>query len=169
MWAVSTSFLDALSSPVHSIRIRAQVLDTECNVVAGGEFYEANMKRTEIQNIIVDGNVDLDIERGPRRKFQMQLLNKEAEFSPTSDWAGMFYVDRLIRLWRGIQLGTETEWVPIGTFMVDDADVIVERNMSMVVLSGQDLWKKLNKSELARAKSFPVGTNANRDRRSRPV
>jgi hypothetical protein len=160
MWDISGAFRQALLSPVHTVAIRAQVLDTDYNVVEGGEFYSTGTERY-IQNYIVDGTVDVDGSRGTRRTFTLQLLNPDAEFSPGSDWAGLFYVNRLIRIWRGVDYGSSEEWVPLGTFFIDSADIVVERNMSMVPLAGSDGWKKLVKAQFGTAISYPAGTDIN--------
>lgn len=156
MWPISASFASALRSPVHTFRVTMQVLDTDFNIVR--EFTDTGDADAP-DNYLVDGSVDLDISRGARRAFTASLLNPEGIFSPGSDWGGLFYVNRLIRFYRGISYGTSSELVPIGTFMIDHADVVVERNMSMVVLTGQDLWKKVAKSQWDHPKSWAAGTD----------
>lgn len=166
--------------------IKAEVLDTDFNVVVGGVFHDTgrpgvsvpgltedsplwnpatmgNRRSGVIQPWIVDGSMDLDITRGSRRQMTMTLLNPEAEFTPGSDWGGLFYVNRMIRLYRGIVLDTEneTEFAPIGTFMLDSADVVAERNMSLVVLSGSDLWKKLAKAQFGHPTKFGANMHIN--------
>ena len=154
MWKVSPAFEAALRAPVHTIRVRIDVLDTDLNVIEGGSL-------TPTQNI-VDGGVDVDVTRANRRTFQMNLLNNEGEFSPGTDLSGLFYVDRVVRLWRGVWHGDGAEeLVPLGTFMVDKADVTVERNMSVVTMSGQDRWKKLAKSQFTAPTSYAAGTPLN--------
>lgn len=154
MWPISARFKESLDAPVHSFRVVMQVLDTDFNTVR--EFTDAG-DTDNPTNFLVDGSVDLDITRGTRRNFTVNLLNPDGEFSPDSEWAGLFYVNRLIRLWRGVYYGDSEELVPIGTFMIDHADTVVERNMSMVVLSGSDLWKKFSKSMFAKPKSWAAG------------
>ena len=155
MWPISARFASQLKAPVHSFRVKMQVLDTDFNVVR--EFTDTGALDTP-DNYLVDGSVDLDITRATRRTFTASLLNPDGQFSPGSDWAGLFYVNRLVRFYRGVSYGVDSELVPIGTFMIDHADVIVERNMSMVVLSGSDLWKKLAKSSFtAVSRSWDAG------------
>lgn len=182
MWNISPAFRDAIRSPVHTMTVKAQVLDTNFNVVVGGTFYDTgrtdgllvpgiaeddprwdsalmgNRRAGFIQNYIVDGSVDVDIARGTRRTMNLSLMNPEAEFTPKSDWGGFFYVNRMVRLWRGILLNGEEELVPIGTFMIDTADVVAERNMSLVVLTGSDLFKMVNKAKFGTPKKWAAGT-----------
>lgn len=171
MWNISPAFRAAIRSPVHTMTVKAQVLDTSFNVVVGGTFYDTgrtdgllvpgiseddprwnpaimgNQRAGIIQSYIVDGAVDVDIARGTRRTMNLSVMNPDAEFTPRSDWGGLFYVNRLVRLWRGVVINGEEELVPIGTFMIDASDVIAERNMSLVVLTGSDLWKMVNKTK----------------------
>lgn len=135
------------------------VLDTNFNPVY--EFLDSGVKSNDATRTMVDGSVDVDVTRQTRRTFTASVLNPDSIWSPRSDWGGLFYVNRLIRLYRGIDFGSATEMVPVGTFMIDNADVAVERNMSMVVLSGSDLWKKLSKSMFPRAKTWAEGTAIN--------
>lgn len=139
------------------------VLDTDFKIVA--KFQDIGATRGQAEDILVDGNVDVDVTRLTRRTFTANVLNPEGVWSPGSDWGGLFYVNRLIRLWRGIDFGgdgnEQAELVPIGTFMIDSADVEVERSMSIVTLSGSDLWKKFGKSAFKYARSWAAGTNIN--------
>lgn len=159
MQPISQNFISALQSPVHTFRVHMQVLDTDFNVI--GEFHDIGDPHEEPNDTIVDGNVDVDTTRLTRRTFTANLLNDDAVWTPGSDWSGTFYVNRLIRLFRGMDYGDDSELVPIGTFMIDHADVTVERNMSIIVLSGSDLWKKFGKSGFGHATTWNIGTNIN--------
>jgi len=135
------------------------VLDTNFNPVY--EFVDAGYQTNDTTSIMVDGSVDADVTRLTRRTFNATVLNPDGIWSPRSDWGGLFYVNRLVQLYRGIDFGDASELVPIGTFMIDHADVAVERNMSVVVLSGSDLWKKFGKSMFPRNKEWAAGTSIN--------
>jgi len=161
VYAVTPSFITALQSPGHAMRVKMQVLDTDYNVIESGEFHDiANGEAAT--DILVDGNVDVDTTRLTRRTFTTNLLNPAGVWSPGSEWGGTFYVNRLIRLWRGIEYGPgAVEYAPVGTFLIDHADIAVERGMSLVVLTGSDLWKKFTKSTFSRNKSWAAGTSIN--------
>jgi hypothetical protein len=165
MWRVSTQFKEELRKDSHTVAFMAQVLDSYMRPVIGGTIYDPlTAKRvgtSQFENIIVDGSVDIDVDSDIQRSFTMTILNSNAEFSPDSQWAGLFYVNRIIRIWRGLVINGEPEWVPIGTFMIDHADVIVDRNISTVVLSGSDLWKKFAKSQFSTPGSFAADTTYN--------
>jgi hypothetical protein len=57
--------------------------------------------------------------------------------------------------------GQTTVYAPIGTFMVDVVDVMVERNMSVVNMTLSDMWKKNTKSQVLTEKTYDVGTHVN--------
>lgn len=135
------------------------VLDTDFRVVI--QFKDIGAASGDTTDILIDGNVDVDVTRLTRRTFTANVLNPDGVWSPGSDWGGLFYVNRLIRLWRGIDYGNSSELVPIGTFMIDNADVAVERNMSVVILSGSDLWKKFGKSVFGGTQTWAAGTSIN--------
>jgi hypothetical protein len=156
MWQISSAFRAALKESTQEVRVRLEILDTDfktVHVVGGGGPDKG----------IIDGIVDLDITRGTRRTTVVSLLNEDGEFSPTSSWGGLFYVNRLIRLYRGLVVGTngQVEYIPVGTFMVDKTETIVERSLSSVVLSGSDLWKKFTKSQFTVPTTVAKGTMLN--------
>lgn len=161
MWPISARFKSELGKEVQSFRVHMHVLDTDMQPIAGGQFHDAGDQSDSDEDLIIDGNVDVDVTRQVRRTFTATMLNPDGRYSPGSDWAGMFYVNRIIRLYRGLDYGDEAELVPIGTFMIDHVDVNAERGMSALVLSGSDLWKKLIKSEFSNPASWAAGTPIN--------
>lgn len=158
MYTVSQAFLDELKQPVQGFRVKMQVLDTDGNPIDGGTFHDVAYQ-SDTTNILVDGTVDVDVTRGARRTFTATLLNNFGEWSPNAEWTGFFYVDRLVKLYRGMVFANGSEeLVPIGVFFIDHADVIVERNMSVVSLSGTDKWKKIAKSQFTEPFFWNTGT-----------
>jgi hypothetical protein len=159
MWQVSQIFKNKMSEPVQEIRSRIEILDTDMTpiMVIGGGGPDKSL---------IDGVVDADVERGTRRTLTLSLLNENGEFSPTSQWGGIFYVNRLIRLYRGLVVGgtptaPDVEYIPIGTFMIDKTETLVERSMSTIVMAGSDLWKKFTKAQFTEPTSFAIGTPIN--------
>jgi hypothetical protein len=165
MWPVSDRFKAELNKPVHTIAMRVDLLDTDFRPVHSLTGYATG---SNTASNVVDGSVTIDTSRGSRRTLTLSILNPDGIYTPDglfetdSDTDGFFYVNRLIRVWRGVKYddGTE-EFAPVGTFMVDNADVVVERGMSMVTITGSDLWKKLSKSQFAAPTSFVTGTDLN--------
>lgn len=165
MWPVSGQFADELRKPVHTVAARVDFLDTDFHQVKTVGAYSAD----DPNDALIDGTIDVDVRRGTRRTLTMSLLNPEGIFTPDdntweedADWDGYFYVNRLIRVWRGVryQDGSE-ELAPVGTFMVDKAETLVERGMSTVVIAGSDLWKKFTKSQFGAPRKFTDGTAIN--------
>lgn len=157
-------FKAELRKPVHTVAARLDILDTSFRPVKTVKSYSG----TDPNDALIDGTVDLDVTRGTRRTLTMSLLNPDGAFTPDKnalsdiDWDGFFYVNRLIRLWRGVRYDSgEEELVPIGTFMVDKAETLVERGMSTVVIAGSDLWKKFTKSQFGLPRKFAKGTALN--------
>jgi hypothetical protein len=151
----------------HDSHIKVVLLDTEFNEVEGGTIFSAD-ETNEVTNFISSGNIDVDTTRGVRRTAELTLLNPTSEFTPSTEdfdpegpWVGKVYLNRLVRIYRGVHVNGRQLSVPVGTFMIDIADVLVENNMSLVNLTMSDLWKKLNKSVFTHQKKYDEGTTYN--------
>jgi hypothetical protein len=166
-------FRDALRRP-HRVTSKVEMLTEKLvdgkivlDEVEGGTIFSAD-KTNELTNFITDGYVDVDTTRAIRRTAELTLLNPTAEFTPaTGDfdpegpWVGKVYLNRLVRIWRGLYIGDQARYVPIGTMMVDIADVLVEQNMSLVNLTMSDRFKKMMKSYVGHQKMWDKGTHYN--------
>lgn len=163
MYNINQAFRAELRKSSHQVAARAVMLDTQFREVSGGNFYTAGA--SELQDLIIDGNVDVDFTRGTRRTAELSILNKSGMFTPADSvnaYTGKFFVNRNVRLYRGVVLaGGTTLYAPIGTFMIDAVDVIVERNISIINLTLSDQWKKFSKSYITSTKLYPVGTHFN--------
>lgn len=162
MWNINQAFRQELRNPNHQIAAKAQLLDTAYREIPDGEFFTPGAD--DFQDFIIDGNIDIDRERGTRRTAELTILNKDGGFTPDAspDYEGKFYVNRVVRLYRGVVLaGGTTVYAPAGTFLIDAIDTIVERNMSTVNLTLSDPWKKFNKALVTKTQSYPVGTHFN--------
>lgn len=149
---VKIDFLDSSLNPVGDFIVSVGIEDVE----------------GEVTNVVTDGNVDVDVERGTRRTAELTLLNPTAEFTPATEdfdpdgaWVGKIYLNRFVRIWRGVMAGGKELYVPVGTFMVDTCEVIVEQNMSLVNLTLSDFWKKTSKSYFGYNKKYPPDTPYN--------
>lgn len=150
MWPVSNRFIQELQKPIHTLSAKLEILNTDFKII-----HTINQTGDPEKGTLIDGTVDADASRGARRAVTLSLLNDNGIFTPsdeifdsTTEYGGYFYVNRMFRLWRGVRYedGKE-ELVPVGTFMVDKAETLVERGISSVVITGTDLWKKLHKSQ----------------------
>lgn len=165
MWPVSDAFKAELRKQ-HVTACLLEILTDDFTTVQALD--NSQTSQALLTNFLSDGNIDVDTTRGTRRTAEVTILNPNAEFTPALQgftangaWAGVVYINRIVRLSRGVMVNGIPEMVPVGTFMVDNAEVIVERNISIVTLTLSDLWKKLAKSYLARPKKFPAGTPYN--------
>lgn len=157
---ISNNFKQELRKKVHTVVVKAELLDTDLKPVPAGTFY--NEGSNEIQNYIIDGEVVVDVESSTRRTATLTLRNDIEDFTPNDPVTGKFYLNRIIRLYRGIQFpGGAREYCLLGTFMIDHVETVVERNMSTVVIKMSDMWKKLNKSYFGGNGSAAAGTNIN--------
>jgi hypothetical protein len=163
VWNISQAFREELRNPNQQVAAKATVLDTDFKEIPDGDFFTAGAD--DFQDFIVDGNVDIDITRGTRRTAELSILNQNGQFTPTvstTDYDGKFYVNRNIRLYRGVVIaGGAPVYAPIGTFMIDSVDVLVERNMSMLNLTLSDHWKKLTKNLVVATKTYADNTYLN--------
>lgn len=148
----------------HQVATKAVLLDTDFRQVEGGTIFSAE-QTNEITNFISDGNIDVDTERATRRTAELTLLNPNDEFTPATEdfrpegpWVGKIYLNRVVRIYRGLYVSGVPEYVPVGTFMIDKTNVIAERNMSLVNLTMSDLWKKGAKSYADRAYNFAANS-----------
>jgi hypothetical protein len=167
--AAEELFFDELKKS-YSLAAKIEMLDTNFNPIEDGNLRTKCICTPEgqLQNVITDGSIDVDRTRGTRRTAEFTILNPTAEFTPaTGDfdpegpWVGKVYLNRIVRTWRGLHLGHRHLYVPVGTFMIDIADVLVEQNMSLVNLTLSDLWKKLTKSYFGREVVYPENTYYN--------
>jgi hypothetical protein len=140
-------FFKALRSD-YVVTSMVELLDTDFRSVEGGTIFSADQE-DEITNFISDGSIDVDTTRGTRRTSELTLLNPTADFTPSmrnDDWDGKLYLNRMVRIWRGLYYAGQPLYIPVGTFLVDNIDVIVEQNMSLVNLTMSDRWKMIQKS-----------------------
>jgi hypothetical protein len=166
MQDISAGFEQALRQQ-HQYATAVSLLDTDFNEVEGDTIFSKS-DTNDITNFIADGSVDVDFDRGTRRTAELSLLNPSDEFTPATEnfksegpWVGKIYLNRVVRIYRGLFVSGVPEYVPVGTFMIDKANVIYQSNMSLVNLTMSDLWKKLTKSYADRAYNFAKNTHYN--------
>lgn len=168
MWKTPDTMRSILRTD-HQQATRVSILDTDFNVVEGGQLASCfcSTPTKKITNFISDGNVDIDTSRLIRRTAELTIVNPDGRYTPRKTTAdnnpvGLIYLNRLILIERGVHYGRNQHiYVPVGTFMVDIAEVISERNMTIVVLTMSDLAKKISKSYFPRAQEWPKGTPYN--------
>lgn len=160
------STLNEQATPQSSVKI--EFLDTDMRKVKDSTIFSAD-RTNNVTNFVTDGNIDVDSTRGARRTAELTIMNPTAEFTPGTDafeggagvYTGKVYLNRIVRIWRGTYVAGQPYFVPVGTFMIDGASVILERNMSLVNLTMTDLWKKLAKSYVGADVVYDKGTPYN--------
>lgn len=163
MWNIDQAFRQELRKPTHQIASKAMLLDAAYREIPDGTFFTPGAD--DFQDYIVDGSIDVDKSRGTRRTATLTILNTNGNFTPDggdNDYDGKFYINRFVRLFRGVVLaGGTAAYAPIGTFMIDTIDTVVERNLSLMNLTLSDPWKKLQKSLVTRTQTFAISTPIN--------
>lgn len=164
----SEAFFEALRTD-HQTVVKVELLDTSFLPIEGGTvFSTSNTKTNDVSNLVSDGNIDVDKTRGTRRTAELTLLNPSAEFTPATEdfssdgpWVGKIYLNRMVRIWRGVYVNSQPLYVPVGTFMIDVCDVLFEQNMSLVNLTMSDRWKMLAKSYFDEPVTYAADTTYN--------
>lgn len=152
--APTQAFLDALKDPKHLPLARVEVLNSSSKAV-----------EAVLTDIVDEGSVTVDVERGTRRTLQLRIVNDDGQYTPTTS-SDYFFFNRLIRVYRGLRYidsrGGETdEYVLLGTFYVDRPEVFAERGMSVMTIDASDRWKKIATGGFPTARSYASGTNVN--------
>lgn len=151
----------------HTVTTKIEMLDENLDPIEDGDIFSSDVTN-DLTNFITDGSIDVDTTRGTRRTAELTILNPSAEFTPATqnfesegDWVGKVYLDRNVRIYRGVYYAEQPLYVPVGTFMIDTIDVQVERNMSQVVMSMSDRWKMLSKSFFGYKHTYQKGDTYN--------
>ena len=163
----NSGFFRTLSGD-HQTTAKVELLDTDLRKVKDSTIFSAD-RTNVLTNFITDGNIDVDTTRGARRTAELTLMNPTAEFTPGTDryqggagqFTGKIYLNRVVRIWKGLYVVRRPLYVPVGTFMIDVATVIMERNMSLVNLTMTDLWKKIAKSFASHDITYAEGAHYN--------
>lgn len=169
MWRTPDALARALRQE-HQQAGRVTFLDTEFNPVENGTLETCLCSRPNknVTNFITDGNVDVDASRLIRRTAELTILNPDGRYTPRktkgdNNPVGLVYLNRLVMIERGVHTANKQHiYVPVGTFMIDIAEVISERNMTVVLLTMSDLAKKISKSYFNRAQEWDKETHYNK-------
>ena len=171
------AFTDAIRGE-HQQAIRVTFLDVNLNKSTNESSLNTclcNNPDKNVTNFISDGNVDVDVDRLIRRTAELTILNPDGRFTPRrsidvdtdadSDkkpepsLIGYVYLNRYVRIERGVHLRNNQHiYAVVGTFMIDIAEIIAERNMTVVNLTLSDLGKRLSKSYFSSPYKYPEGT-----------
>jgi len=176
MWSISQAFKDAIRGE-HQQAVKIEFLNSEFEVTSSDGTIDSCFcfdTDKEVADFVSDGNIDVDVDRLIRRTASLTILNPTGKFTPRrsieidtdadgkpddKSLIGYVYLNRYVRIYRGVHLPSKEHlYVPVGTFMIDVADIIVERNMTVVNLTMSDLAKWLSKSVFKSPRKYEDGT-----------
>lgn len=175
---ITKTFIDAATKE-HQQAVRITFLNLNFVQVSNNATLDSCFcldANRNVTNFVSDGNVDVDVDRLIRRTAELTILNPTNQFTPRRSidvdtdedkpgepaLVGYVYLNRYVRIERGIHLGNGQHiYAPVGTFMIDVAEIIAERNMTVVNLTLSDLAKRLTKSYFIRPKKYDANTHYN--------
>jgi uncharacterized protein DUF5047 len=132
----------------HRRAARVTVLDSDLNVLA---------TLTGEDGYVLSGSVTIDRTRPIRRTMSVSIANPAGEWTPTDQY-GLIYWNRLVKLERGVYVGTDTiEWIDLGIFLIDRPIVDVRGAGSTLQLQGRDRMKIVEKSKFASPVTYTAG------------
>ncbi len=109
-------------------------------------------------SVVLDGTVTIDRTRDQRRTMSVSLADPDGTWTPTGPTSAL-YLNRLVRIERGLVLGSgATEWVTLGTFLLDEPQVSVTAAGASIQLAGTDRTKLAAFSSFGAPFTLPVGT-----------
>ena len=123
MWPTTEGFARALASTSRGWRTRVEIL-------SGADLLAT---LTTVQS----GSVSLDAV-AVRRQLDLTVLDPTGAITPASARDMLAPRGTEIRVWRGLLVGGEPEWVPLGVFGVVDPEVSAHDGGTRLKLSGRD-------------------------------
>lgn len=106
--------------------------------------------------VVIDGQVTIDATR--RRACTVTLVNEDGSWTPAGP-DDPLYLNRLIRLERGVYVDGSPEYVTLGVFLIDRPQVTVRGSGSTMQVQGQDRLKLAAKSRFTRPTRYDEGTS----------
>jgi hypothetical protein len=104
--------------------------------------------------VVISGSVSIDSTK--RRSCQVTLVNEDGEWTPTGPDSPL-YLNRLIRVERGVYVDDGPEYVTLGVFLIDRPEVDVRESGSTMSVQGQDRLKLAVKSKFTRPTRYYEG------------
>lgn len=97
----------------------------------------------------LDGNVSVDMTRDERRMFDLLFDNAD---SALANYPGGFWYDKVIKVWRGVELGIDVWQTQIGEFLIDS--IKGQDFPHTIAVTGRDYTAKLMEAEFPAATTF---------------
>lgn len=146
MRPVSAGFAAAVRDPSQTRVARVSLLDAALEVVAELDGSEG---------VAISGTVSIDRDR--RRSCSVSLVNPGGAWTPAGPTDPLF-LNRLVRLERGLVVDGNPEYVALGLFLVDRPVIRVDAAGSTIEIAGQDRVKLAAKSRFSVPETYAAGT-----------
>jgi hypothetical protein len=104
--------------------------------------------------IVIEGTVGIDPQR--RRSLSLRLVNEDGAWTPTGA-ADPLYLNRLLKVERGVYVGEGPEYVTLGVFLIDSPSVTVGASGATIDLQGQDRLKLALRSAFTKPTRYDEG------------
>lgn len=143
MWPTSERFYEVLVSGQRRWATRVEVL------------YQG--ERVETLNVMVDGSVDID-EVAVRRSLDVVLVDPFGSLTPASARDLLAPKGTEMRVWRGLEVDGEYEWVPLGVFGIVEPEVEAHSSGTLIKVKGFDRVDAVRKRRFTAPYRVPVGT-----------
>lgn len=143
MWPTSPGFTAALHSSSRRWSTRVEVL--------------AGADRLATLTTVESGAVDID-NVAVRRSLDLTVLDPTGAITPASARDMLAPRGTEIRVWRGLHVGGQPEWVPLGVFGVVDPQVSAHGGGTVIKLTGRDRVDAVRVRRFAAPWSIARGT-----------
>lgn len=106
--------------------------------------------------LVLDGSVTIDRTRQQRRTMSLTISNENGAWTPSP--SSPLFLNRIVQVQRALYVGSQPEWVPLGTFLIDDPEVTVSAGGSSIRLAGTDRTKLALSSNFTAPYTLGAGT-----------
>lgn len=130
----------------HQRVVRVSVLDDLWNPLPGAILTGEN-------GYAIDGMVTQNSASDIRRSLTLSLVNPEGVWTPNGP-GSFFYWDRHIRIERGVRVGSEDYYAPLGVFLIDTPSTVD----NLMVITGADRMDRAIRSEFTAPVSYAAGS-----------
>jgi hypothetical protein len=104
--------------------------------------------------VVIHGSVTIDSSK--RRACEVVLVNEDGSWTPNGPDSPL-YLNRLVRIERGVYVNGGPEYVSLGVFLIDRPNVDVRGSGSTMTIRGQDRMKLAVKSKFTKPSRFYEG------------
>lgn len=123
MWKTSDGFAEAL-------RAKARTWSSKIEVLYGGDLVTT-------LNVVVDGDVSID-NVAVRRSLDLRIVDIDGNLTPDSASHLLAPKGTELRVYKGLLVGSEYEYVPLGVFGIVEPEVAAHVNGTQVKIKGWD-------------------------------